>query len=403
MSKNTIHRWANTALRVLSLLATLSLDSTIYLSVGSVAKAQVALVGKVEIPGTAEDRSGLSGNLETNTPANAFGGLSAIDSRGSKNHYVVLSDRGAGDGAASFPCRYHDIELDVNPESGSIRFELLDTHLLSDLNGVQMTGSLEKLKNWTSPSRCPSYDPEGIRCLGSEHVAISDEYGPNIDIFERSGRMLQSVALPTRYALSERRSPPMTVGTYSNRGIEGIAITPDQTRLIAAMQGPLVQDGRIENKKCLGLNTRWFAYNLDKMESAEWVYPLDDESTGVSEVLAIDHHRYLVIERDSKFGVDAKIKKIFLADTADASDVSQIDSLKTGLGDSIRPIQKQLLIDLLNPEFGMSGEKAPEKPEGLAWGPTLPNGQRLLIVCFDNDFDPTQNTIFAAFAVSIPK
>ena len=58
MSKNTIHRWANTALRVLSLLATLSLDSTIYLSVGSVAKAQVALVGKVEIPGTAEDRSG---------------------------------------------------------------------------------------------------------------------------------------------------------------------------------------------------------------------------------------------------------------------------------------------------------------------------------------------------------
>ncbi|MFN7738007.1 MAG: esterase-like activity of phytase family protein [Pirellula sp.] len=403
MRNKKIQRCCNTALRTSSLLATLSLSSIVCLSVGSVACGQVALVGKVEIPGTSVDRSGLSGNLETNTPINAFGGLSAIDSRGAKNRYVVLSDRGAGDGAASFPCRYHDIELEVRPESGSIRFELLDSHLLSDLNGVQMTGSLEKLKNWTSPSRCPSYDPEGIRCLGSERVVISDEYGPNIDIFDRSGRMMKSVALPSRYALSERRSTPMTVGTFTNRGLEGIAVTPDQSRLVAAMQGPLVQDGRIENNKCLGLITRWFSYNLDNGESAEWVYPLDDESTGVSEVLAIDNQRYLVIERDSKFGLDAKIKKIFLADIADASDVSQVDSLKDGLGDAIRPIKKQLLIDLLNPEYGMSGEKAPEKPEGLAWGPTLPNGQRLLIVCFDNDFDPAHNTIFAAFAVSIPK
>jgi len=198
--------------------------------------------------------------------------------------------------------------------------------------------------------------------------------------------MVQSVILPARYALSERRTPPMTVGTFSNRGLEGIAISPDQSRLVAAMQGPLVQDGRIENNKCLGLNTRWFFKNLENGNSAEWVYQLDDESTGVSEVLAVDNHRYLVIERDSRFGVDAKIKKIFLADVTDASDVSGVESLKEGLGDSTKPIKKRLLIDLLAPEFGMSGELAPEKPEGLAWGPTLPNGQRLLIVCFDNDF-----------------
>jgi len=364
---------------------------------------QASLIAKVELSGTSTDKSGLVGNLETNTPKNAFGGLSAIESLGTKNGYLVLSDRGAGDGAASFPCRFHEIELEVQPESGTIRFELVDTHLLSDLTGVQLTGSLEKLKNWTSSSRCPSYDPEGIRCLGSERVAISEEYGPSVDIFDRSGRMLQSVTLPARYALSERRIPPMTIGTFSNRGLEGIAITPDQSRLVAAMQGPLVQDGRIENKKCLGLNTRWFSYNLETGESAEWVYPLDDESTGVSEVLAIDNQHFLVIERDSKVGLDAKIKKIFLADSTNASDVSQVDSLKSGLSDSIRPIKKQILIDLLNPEFGMSGERAPEKPEGLAWGPTLPSGQRVLIVCFDNDFDPSRHSIFAAFAVSIPK
>lgn len=370
---------------------------------GAFAQAQVSLIAKVELPGTSVDKSGLSGNLETNTPINAFGGLSAIDSLGAKNRYVVLSDRGAGDGAATFPCRYHEVELDVHPETGSIRFELLDTHLLSDLDGVPLTGSLEKLKTWTLPSRCPSYDPEGIRYLGSERVVISDEYGPSIDIFDRSGRMVQSVILPSRYALSERRTPPMTVGTFSNRGLEGIAISPDKSCLVAAMQGPLVQDGRVENNKCLGLNTRWFFKNLDNGDSAEWVYQLDDESTGVSEVLAVDNHRYLVIERDSRFGVDAKVKKIFLADVTDASDVSGVDSLNKGLADAMKPIKKRLLIDLLAPEFGMSGEIAPEKPEGLAWGPTMPNGQRMLIVCFDNDFDPSHNTIFAAFAVTIPE
>jgi hypothetical protein len=58
-----------------------------------------------------------------------------------------------------------------------------------------------------------------------------------------------------------------------------------------------------------------------------------------------------------------------------------------------------LLIDLLDPAFGMSGEKAPEKPEGLAWGPRLADGRRLLMVCFDNDFDPARESIFVAFAI----
>jgi hypothetical protein len=58
-----------------------------------------------------------------------------------------------------------------------------------------------------------------------------------------------------------------------------------------------------------------------------------------------------------------------------------------------------LLIDLLNPEYGMSGANAPEKPEGLSWGPTLPDGRRLLWICFDNDFDESKQTIFAAFAI----
>jgi hypothetical protein len=80
------------------------------------------------------------------------------------------------------------------------------------------------------------------------------------------------------------------------------------------MQGPLVQDGRIKNNKCFGIWTRWFAYRRDDGASEQWVYPLEDESTVVSEVLALDAKRYLVLERDSLSRDQARIKRIYVAD-----------------------------------------------------------------------------------------
>lgn len=362
--------------------------------------ATAELVGQTRLPGSITDRSGLEGLLETNTPVNAFGGLSAIDYAGQEDRYLVLSDRGAGDGAASFPCRFHEVTLRVDPQSKTIAFQLLETRLLTDRNETQLTGSLTQLKEWKSDQRCPSYDPEGIRCLGDSAVVISDEYGPHLDLFGRDGRMQSSIRLPSRFGLSERRQPPMLEGAFTNRGLEGVAVTPDRQWVVAAMQGPLVQDGRIEKKKCLGIWTRWYVQNLQTGHGVEWVYPLADETTGVSEVLAIDGTRFLVLERDSNAGVEAKIKRIYLADAAAASDVSQVDSLRTGLPSAIKPIAKQLLIDLLSPEVGLNGENAPEKPEGIAWGPRLEDGRRLLMICFDNDFEPEKETIFLAFAVA---
>ena len=142
---------------------------------------------------------------------------------------------------------------------------------------------------------------------------------------------------------------------------------------------------------------------IDPTTSAtkQLAYPLVDESTGVSEVLSIDEKKFLVLERDSLMGEQAKIKRIYFADTSKATDISNAQSLKSGLPVGQLGIEKSLLIDLLDPRFGFNGPDAPEKPEGIAWGPTLPDGRKLLIVCFDNDFQPTNTTIFAAFAVKL--
>ena len=49
--------------------------------------------------------------------------------------------------------------------------------------------------------------------------------------------------------------------------------------------------------------------------------------------------------------------------------------------------------------FGIAGPSAPEKVEGLAFGPDLADGRHLLVVTTDNDFVPTQPSLFFAFGV----
>lgn len=362
-------------------------------------EAQVTLVGHVRIPGTTIDKSGLSGTLETGTPQNALGGFSAIEYSGANNRYFVLSDRGAGDGAASFACRFHEIDFTVGETSAETTWDLSSTTLLRSPEGHRFTGSLEPMKRWDGTSHAPSMDPEGIRATSDGRLVISDEYGPTIDYFHRDGWLAKSFPVPERFRLSEKLSPPMTRGTFTNRGMEGLSFSPDGRWLVAAMQGPLVQDGRIEKNKCLGIATRWLVVDLRNGSTKEWLYRLDDESTGVSEILAVDDQRFLVLERDSKAGTDAKIKKIYLADASKATDLTGVASLQEGLPEGHRSLEKTMLIDLMSPEYGLSGASTPEKPEGLAWGPVNEKGNRMLVICFDNDFEPSQDSILLAFRI----
>ena len=56
-------------------------------------------------------------------------------------------------------------------------------------------------------------------------------------------------------------------------------------------------------------------------------------------------------------------------------------------------------LDLLDSKFRLAGPDCPEKFEGLAFGPDLPDGRRLLIVTADNDFVATAPFRVYAFAI----
>ena len=127
----------------------------------------------------------------------------------------------------------------------------------------------------------------------------------------------------------------------------------------------------------------------------EFVYTLESKKHGLNELLAVNDHQMLAIERD---GESSKFRALYLIDTADATDVSKIDALPAGkLPDSIRPVSKKLWLDFMDPKFGLVADM-PEKIEGLAFGPNLADGRRTLVVTIDNDLLTDHPSWFWVFA-----
>jgi hypothetical protein len=365
--------------------------------------AELLAVGR--FPGTSKDAIEESQTLEDGTPSNQLGGFSAIEYSGKDNLFWVLPDRGPADGAASYPCRLHLISLELDAGSKTIQPKVIKTIPLKDESGKPMLGSLTSVPKGRH-ERGQSLDPEGLRLLPDGDFAISDEYGPAIDRFSESGARKGSFSLPRWMDLTRELSlAQANEGAMPNRGLEGLALNESRTRLLGVMQGPLIQDSYPVKEKRYGKHARIVALGLDansqkNQSMTQFLYPLTEVKTGVSEILAVDNDRYLILERDSEKGKKAVTKAIYLVDLKDATDVAGKQQVPSGeLPPEIRPVSKTMAIDLLDDRFGWNGAAAPEKPEGLAWGPRLPDGRRSLWVCFDNDFQSDVDSLFFLFAI----
>jgi hypothetical protein len=183
--------------------------------------------------------------------------------------------------------------------------------------------------------------------------------------------------------------------------MEGLAISPDGKKLYGIMQSALLQDGALDAANSrVGLNNRIVEIDVEDGAIREFVYPLDDRSNGVSEIVAVNANEFLVLERDGRAGANARFKKLMKIDITHATDVRGIAKLPTsGLPSGVTPVAKSPFLDMLDPKFGLAGPTFPEKLEALAFGPELEDGRLLLFVVNDNDFLQTQATNFYAFAI----
>ena len=372
-------------------------------------RADIVLVGVGTLPGDSTDLSGLTGKASDGTPQNRLGGHgSAIAYTGKGNEYILASDRGPKDGASDYVCRVHRMDIRVTPGAKEpVALKLTATVLLTNETGKRFVGAADAFEH-KQPEKNLRLDPEGIRVGRNGVIYISDEYGPVIYEFDAKGKRQRSLAVPAHFrpakpgkSPADELPPHNTAGRQPNRGMEGLAITPDGTKLFGIMQSPLIQDGAINAKnKRVGRNNRLLEVDLATGKSREFVYQLDVPGNGVNEIVAVNDHQFLVLERDGKGGTNAAFKKLFRIDLAGATDVNGVESLPAGaLPKTITPVKKSLFLDLLDKKFGIAGADCPEKFEGLAFGPDLPDGRHLLLMTSDNDFIVEQPFRVYAFAI----
>jgi hypothetical protein len=231
-------------------------------------------------------------------------------------------------------------------------------------------------------------DPESIRVSNDGlSVFISDEYGPHVYQFDRAtGHRIRSFSLPAELAV--KLSSPVgnteidgnKVGRVTNKGMEGLAITPDGRMLVGAMQAPLEQDTNNV--------IRLVSIDIGSGAVHQFAYQLTTGS-GVSDIVAINDHEFLLDERDGKglgAGSTAKVKQLFRVNLQGAADVTG----KSGDLSSFA-VSKTLFLDVvaeLNAK-GISSDLIPAKIEGTSFGPDvkLSGGTRHTIyIANDNDF-----------------
>ena len=405
-----------TALAVLALtISSLSFDAPSPVAASQALTPGITLIGKGVVSGSALDTSGLTGNIcQAGAPANCvprsiFGGFgSDITYTGHDDVFIAAPDRGPFDGLTDEPYidRFYFLHITTNVDAPfpNINTTLLDTRFFRDKGGRNFVGAAGDFN--------ARLDPEGIRVGPNGTFYVSDEYGPYVFEFNRQGQLVRRLEVPSKFFIANPSSDPNTEltgntsGRQANRGMEGLAISPDGKTLFGIMQNALIQDHGLSGTDRVGLNNRILKLDLATGETHEYVYVLDaiNRGQGVCEILAINDHEFLVVERDNRSNLQSPPqaptrKNIYKIDLTGATEVSGIESLPAGaLPLGITPVSKQLFINLLDADLHLAAT-IPEKIEGLTWGPDLADGRHVLYVISDNDLNPALATQIYAFAI----
>jgi Esterase-like activity of phytase len=409
------------------------------------AHADIELIATGNISGTYEDLAHNTAKpLENGVPGDRLGGIGSGLAYAGGTTFLALPDRGpnaasynsAVDDTTSYIERFHTLDLSLQQsDAGSpLPFTLTPTLrsttlFFSKTPLVYGTGAglgvgsgqpalnFEKHRNYFTgrsdnfdPSRLSTnvndgrLDAESIRVSrDGRSVFISDEYGPYVYQFDRAtGARIRAYKLPDKFGVANLSAQGAveisgnTSGRVANKGMEGLAISPDGRALFGAMQSPLIQDGGTD-----GPVTRIVKIDVFTGVTHEYAYPLTNIGTAtkpkyptISDIVAVNDHQFLVDERDGKGLGDnstAVFKRLYLIDLDGAAEVSGISGAANL---APKAVTKTLFLDIvavLN-AAGFASIDIPAKLEGLALGPDVAvagSNLHTVFVANDNDYVAT--------------
>jgi hypothetical protein len=330
--------------------------------------------------------------------------------------------------------------------SSSMKFTYLDgatTKFTTGLNAVAVNTVMDQSVGTASAANGPggattnllSFDAEAIHVFADGSGFVSDEYGTYIARFNAAKQFTKLIQLPASAqphkpvgTLNFDAAAAPTNGRRNNQGLEGLAVSPDNKRLMALMQSALVQDTSGSQQQTR-FNTRLYVYDIEaaKLENpvliGEYVvqlprYDLNGNSSGLdvtaaqSEIVAISNTQFLMLPRDGnglgKSTADPIVTKtVDLVDFSSATNVlglydaegNQI-SPSGNLRAAITPAKSTVVINLLSTadltKFGFNtNTNSPnqftlaEKIEAMSLVPdtsTISTEDYFLFVANDNDF-----------------
>ncbi|WP_221568739.1 esterase-like activity of phytase family protein [Alkalihalobacillus sp. TS-13] len=327
----------------------------------------------------------------------SLGGFSGLSYDPHKHQWYIISD----DRSMINPARFYTGKLRYD-ERGFKSVRLTDVTFLKQPDGTfypskeqynsDMEGDVPDFESIRYDTRNGGvwYTSEGDRSLGMNplirHATLKGTY--------QSG-------LPTPEIVRMDKQSPK--GFRNNLSLEGSTFSPDGLSYWTVMEGPLFQDDNVPTVDT-GAVSRITRYDRDGNIKVQYAYNIEDipaepgpgkyADNGVTDILSINDHEFLTLERAAVQSADGSFKnyiRIYKIDTKNATDIKDMDTIKN---QNVVPVQKQLVLNMN--ELGLSKL---DNIEGMSWGKRLKNGHDSLVLVSDNNFNDAQVTQFIALDV----
>lgn len=350
-----------------------------------------------------------------NFKGTTVGGLSGLDYDAAQDLWVAISD----DRSDLQPARFYTLRLAITAQA-LVAPELVDTVPLKPIDGHPFPSRRQDPQTEVPDPEAIRWRPQTRSLLWTSEGDVRRDGDPALFEMAADGRQLRRFSLPAHFK-ADPSGRNAERGPRDNLSFEGLTLTPDGTSAWVAMENALVQDGPEPSVAAPGGPCRFTRFDLTTGEATTQRAYIPDAipeppvpaigfaDNGVSEILALDTHRLLVLERAYMMGVGNSLR-LYLVDTREGSDTLAEARLPPATAPSWSPMPKTLIADFSTfvgmqqneRTGGRRGLKRLDNTEGMAWGPRLPgaNGQpgsRTLVFVSDDNFNPGQTTQFIAF------
>ncbi|MGU3493121.1 esterase-like activity of phytase family protein [Xanthobacteraceae bacterium A53D] len=245
----------------------------------------------------------------------AVQGMSGIVYEGNGD-FLVITDNGFGTKANSSDAMLMVHRFAMDFKAGTIKRK--DTIFLSDpdrkvMFPIAMEGTPTRYLTGAD------FDLESVQKVG-DSLWFGEEFGPFLIETDLSGKVKgvhgakvdgKLVRSPDHPTVTTPPNPSGKVAFEAGRskGFEGMALSPDGTRLYALLEGPLLDPQTGEKEKVDGVEVlRIVEFDVQKKDwtGRSWKYPLAEAGTSIGDFNMIDATTGLVIERDDLEGGKAQ-------------------------------------------------------------------------------------------------